>query len=151
MATPTSVLLNRVATLLSTDTGSLAPAALAVKVHLAIAPFTPGPSLTVSSFTEATFSGYTALSAGTGNQESFTDPPSGQRIVQLQEPAGGWHWQANGATGLPQTVYGFYITDNANAVLYGSQLLPAPITLAAVGDGVDLAWVRFGIIPGAIV
>jgi hypothetical protein len=151
MATPTGVLLARIATLLSTDTGSLAPAALACKIHLTIAPFSPGPLLTVASFTEATFAGYAALSAGTGAQESFNDPPTGQRIIQLLEPAGGWHWQATTAVGLPQTVYGWYVTDNASAVLWGSALLPAPITLAAAADGVDISVVRFGLVPSALV
>lgn len=149
--TPTKALLDRVATLLASDTTTLAPASLATKVHLAVAPFTPGPNLTPSSFTEASFTGYSALSAGTGTQQEFFDPATGNRIIQVLEPAGGWHWQATGSSGLPQTVYGYYITDNGGTTLYGSALLSSPVTLQSSGDGVDVGNVRFGLVPGALV
>lgn len=150
MATPTNVLLDRMAALLAADTTTLAPAALNVHVHLAIAPFSPAATLTVASFTEATFTGYTALNAGTGGQQVFVDPATGNRVIQLLEPAGGWHWATTGAGGLPMTVYGFYVTDNANAVLYGSALLATPVVLAASGQGVDVPQVRFALIPTAL-
>jgi hypothetical protein len=148
--TPTNVLLDRMAALLAADATTLAPAALNVHVHLAMAPFTPGPTLTVASFTEAAFTGYAALNAGTGGQQSFADPGTGNRVIQLLEPAGGWHWATTAGAGLPITIYGYYVTDNANAVLYGSALLPTPVTLAATAQGVDVAQVRFALIPSAL-
>lgn len=150
MATPTNVLLDRAAVLLAQDTTTLAPAALNVKVHLANAPFTPSNTLVIGSFTEANFSGYAALLAGTGNQQEFVDPASANRIIQLNEPAGGWHWQSTGVANLPQTIYGYYITDNASAVVYGSALLPAAVTITASGQGVDIPQVRFALIPTAL-
>lgn len=146
----TNVLLDRLATILSTDTGSLAPAAGGVKIHLASAAFTPGPTLTLAGLTEATFQGYAALLAAAGNQMEFLDPTTGNRIVQLQEPAGGWHWGTTGATGLPQTIYGFYVSDNGTVTLYGSQLFPTPIVLTASGQGIDVGQVRFMLAPPTI-
>ena len=144
--TPGNTILNSLQTLLAADTGTLA-AALALHVHLAKASFSPGPGLTPASFTEADFGGYAILNAGTGTQQTFTDPVNGNRIVQMLEPAGGWHWQATSGVMLPQTIFGFYLTNNGNTVLYGSQLLPTPILLVASGDGVDVAQVRFALLP----
>ena len=150
MAQPGQSLLNRLQTLLAQDTGSLA-AAVALKAHLAIAAFTPSLGLTIASLTEATFQGYAALLAVVGNALSWFDPLTSQAVVEMQPPAGGWHWQTTGVTGLPQTVYGWYLTDNANATLWGSALLPSPVTLTASGQGLDVASIRFGIVQTAMV
>lgn len=145
-----NLLLDRLATILSTDTGSLAPAAGGVKVHLASAPFNPAPSLLLAGLTEATFQGYAALLAATGAQMEFVDPVTGNRVVQLQEPAGGWHWATTGAVGLPMTIYGIYVTDNGVTVLYGSQLFSTPVVLTASGQGIDQGQVRFQLAPPTI-
>jgi hypothetical protein len=144
-------MLNRVATLLGTDTGSLAPAAGGVKVHLAIAPFTPSPALVIGGLTEATFVGYAALLAAVGAQQVFTDPLSGQQCIQLVEPLGGWHFNCTGGAGLPQTCYGYYFTDNASAVLWGSALFPSPFVVTATGQSIDIGQVRFLLSQAALI
>jgi hypothetical protein len=145
--TPSNVILDRLAELLAADTSTLAPAALAVHVHLAINGFTPGPNLIISDFVPATFDGYAPLSADVGPQQDFIDADSGDRVVQLLEPAGGWHWATTGVTDLPQVLYGFYVTDNADAVVYGCERFANPITLTGSGQGVDIDQVRFNFIP----
>lgn len=151
MAQPSQALLNRLNVLLAGDTTTLAPAAGGVKVHLAQNAFAPSLSLALGSLTEATFTGYAALLAPTGAQQSFSDPSTGNLVVQLIEPLGGWHWATTAATSLPQTIYGFYVTDNGTATLYGSALFTTPITLTATGQGVDIAQVRFSVIPTAMI
>jgi hypothetical protein len=42
---------------------------------------------------------------------------------------------ATGAGSGANTVYGWYLTDAANTVLLGAQLLPAPFTFTLPGDG----------------
>jgi hypothetical protein len=145
--TPTNVILDRLAALLAADTSSLAPAALAVHVHLAINGFTPGPNLVVADFVPATFDGYAPLDADVGPQQDFVDAATGYRVVQLLEPAAGWHWVTTGLTDLPQVIYGFYVTNNADAVLYGCERFATPITLTASGQGIDIDQVRFNFIP----
>lgn len=139
---PTQTILNELQTLLATDTGTLA-AVTAMHVHLIKAPFTPGAATDFTTLTEADFAGYAFLAAGTGTQQTFRDPVTSELIVQVKEPAGGWHWAATGAGNLPQTIYGFVITNNADTVTYGSQLLDPPVTMQASGDGVDVDQVRF--------
>jgi hypothetical protein len=145
---PSQFLVNRIQALLATDTTTLAPAASACKVHLAMAAFVPSAALLIGGLTEATFTGYAALLAGTGTQQSFNDVASGGRVVQLLEPAGGWHWQTTGTTGLPMTIYGWYVTDNGTTTLYGSALFATPVLLTLTGDSVDIPQVRILIPPG---
>lgn len=144
--TPTTTILDKMAALLAADASTLAPAALALKVHLAIAAFTPGNALVPGSFTEATYVGYAPVLGGVGACQNFVDPATGLRTVQLNEPAGGWHFACTGGAGLPQTVYGYYVTDNGTTVVYGSQLLPTPVVISASGQALDLPQVRFNVV-----
>lgn len=119
------------------DTAFLADA-VANKVHLAMAAFTPGLDLPLGSLTEATFTGSAALSAGTGAQPVSFDVPTGFEIITVKEPAGGWSWVCTVAPGAPETIHGWYLTDNAGAVLYGSGLLDAPVTIDDAGQGLSI-------------
>jgi hypothetical protein len=138
-----NVILDALASLLANDPLTLAPVANAVHVHLAVNAFTPGPGLLITNFVEATYPGSAAKNAGVGPQQNFIDAVTGQRTVQLIEPVGGWHWVATGLTNLPQDVYGIYVTDNADAVVYGSARLEGPISITAIGQAIDVAQVRF--------
>ncbi len=140
---PTNVILDAIVNLLANDSATIAPAALALKVHLAAANFTPSPTLTVADFTEASFTGSTALDAGLGACEVFQDPVSGLRTIQLNEIAGGWHWLCTVTPSPAQVIYGYYVTDNANTVLYGSTKFPTPITINIAGQAIDIAWIRY--------
>lgn len=149
--TPTNVLLQQVVELIAADPTTLAPAALALHVHLAKVAFTPTPVLVVGDLTESDFNGAAAKSATVGAAQVFSDPVTLQRIVQLSAPVGGWTWEAADGTLLPQSVFGIYVTDNADAILYGSFLLNAPVQILAQGQGLAIPWVRFAFPPGLIV
>ena len=146
---PTQVILDEIQTLLATDVATLAAAA-AKHVHLIKAPFTPGPQTALSGLTPADFTGSTAKNAASGNQQQFNDPITVQLVVQLVEPLGGWHWQATDAVNLPQTIFGFVVTDLANAVTFGSALLDTPVQLLAAGDAVDVGNIRFSFVAPVV-
>lgn len=146
---PTTGILNTIVDLLAADTATIAPAALALHVHLVKTPFTPIATLLIGDVTPATFDGSTPLNAGVGPQDVFRDPQTTLRIVQILEPAGGWHWDVTGVTDLPQTIYGYVVTDNADADIYGAALLSTPLTLSSVGQGIDLSWIRFTFLAGS--
>lgn len=148
--TPHNTILDRIMALIAADTLTLAPAVLAVRVHLAKAAFTPGPALVPASFTEADFTGYAGLLAGVGPQQNFVDPVTGGRVVQLLEPGGGWHWQTTGIALLPMTIFGLWVTDNSNLLVFGSQLLTPPVVLVGLADAVDVAQVRITLPAGVI-
>lgn len=48
----------------------------------------------------------------------------------------------HGNPGSPETIYGYYVTDNADAVLLGSALLDTPVTISASGQGLDIANIK---------
>lgn len=150
MATPGQSILDKIAQLLASDVGGLGAAA-APKVFLVKSAFTPGPALLIANLTKAAFVGSGSKSPTAGVQLSFNDTVTGGRVVQLVEPAGGWHWEATTAVGLPETIYGYYIADSGDGVLYGSALLPAPVVISQIKDAVDIPFVRFTVIPGALV
>jgi len=147
---PTLLIENAMRDLLAADAATLAPAALANHVHLIAAPFTPGSATDFTTLTPATFTGSTAKNAGVGTQQSFVDAVNNANIVQLLEPAGGWHWQCTAAPATPETIYGYACTDNADAVTFGSDLFDPPIVITGVGDAVDIPEVRYSIPLGVI-
>jgi hypothetical protein len=146
---PSQAMLNRLAVILGADTGSIAAVA-APKLHLAQNAFVPSPALVLGSLTEASFPGYGALAGAPGAVVPFTDPITGLQTVQLPDPAGGWHFSVTGAAGLPQTMYGWYVTDSGGVTLWGAQLFPAPVVITASGQGVDVAFVRFQLLQTAL-
>lgn len=140
---PTTALLDALATMLATDPATLAHATNPCKVHLAKNAFNSTPTTVLADLVEADFDGYAALAAGLGAQQMFVDPTSGQRVVQMQEPAGGWHWETTGTTALPQTIFGAYLTNTAGTVLYGTHRFPDGVTLNGNNEAVDWAQARF--------
>lgn len=140
--TPTSLFSNTINALLAANVAQLAAAAVK-NVTLIKANFTPGAGTDIASLTPADFTGSAAKTAPSGAQQAFVDAGTGRRIVQLIEPVGGWHWVATDAVNLPQTIYGFVVTNDDDSETYGSELLPTPIEILEAGQAVDLDQVRF--------
>ena|SRR5258708_36292440 len=139
---PTQAIIDQLAALLAADATTIDNAVLC-KVALVKAPFTPGPFLLPADLTLSDFGGSTPKALGAVPGPLFKDPTTGQWIIQLDEPAGGWHWQTTGAALLPQTVYGFALFNNGLTILYGTELLPTPIVLTGFPQGFDVPDVRF--------
>ena len=145
----TSVFEARINVLLAGDTGTI-DIATGSNVHLIMAPFTPSLGTDFTVLTEADFTGSATLASGFNDQQSFFDPTTNSYVVQLLEPAGGWHWVATAGTHLPETIYGYAVTNTANTVTYGSALLPSPVTITSTGDAVDIGQVRWSIPVGVM-
>src|SRR5882724_3183489 len=90
-----------IGSLLATDADSLAPAALGNKVALIKAAFSPDENMEVGDLVLADFDGSTPLVAGPGDQQVGNDPATGDQIITILEPAGGWRWITSGSTHLP--------------------------------------------------
>lgn len=146
---PTTPLLSAMAALLAADPATLAEVAK-VGVKLVKAAFVPGIGLVAGDLTYADFDGSGALAVSSATADVFTDPATGEVIIQLKEPAGGWHWVTTGVTNLPQTIYGAALRNSTGADLWGSVLLDNPVVLSAAGQGIDLAQVRFRVSNGAL-
>lgn len=143
--------LDTIGTLMGADTAWLADATPFVEVHLAQNAFTPGPTLALGDLTEATFTGATALHAASAATQVFKDPANGNQIMQVREPAGGWHWVTTDAVNLPQTIYGYYLTTGDGDPLIAAALFDTPIVLSATGQAIDIGQVRFRILGLSII
>ena len=134
---PTDVLALSMADALAADTASLG-AVLALHVHLVAAPFTPDGQTDVAALTLATFTGSAALAAGAAPQQVGVDPITNEVLVTLKEPAGGWRWECTVAPGVPETIVGYVVTDNADTDTFGSGLLAVPVPVSAVNHVVHI-------------
>jgi len=127
-----------VGTLLADDGGLIAPPTNANEMALIAAPFTPDENLVIGDLTLATFTGSTPISCVAGTQESGIDPITGQQVVTIKPPAGGFRWACTAGTGLPQTIYGFALLSHSGAALVAMQAFDTPITITDVGDQIDI-------------
>lgn len=100
-------------------------------VHLFISNITPARTdvLTTYSAHEATYVGYANQGAGVwtdlGIDANFYDTWQGPVLT----------WQASSSSGLPQTIYGYYIVASDAATLLVVETFAPSIVLAASGDG----------------
>jgi hypothetical protein len=134
---PTRPLWRKQADLLAADTTGLA-SVTANHVHLAKAPFTPSLDLVIGDLTEATFTGSGPLDITAGTQLVYYDAEDGMLTIELSEPSGGWHWDCTVDPVSAETIFGVYITDNTDATLLGSMLLPTAVTISAAGQGLTV-------------
>lgn len=142
------VIFNAIADLLAADTELLA-AATAMHVHLVTNDFVPSLDVDIGDLTLADFTGSTPKNCGTGEQQVFNDPVTGDRLVQLLEPAGGFTWECTADPDPAQTVYGYVVTDTANAVVLGCDRLPVPVTISAAGQGITIGNIRIPFTPSS--
>lgn len=147
---PVLALERSISILVAADPNFLAPPALANHVHLVIDAFTPSSNTDVASLTLATFTGSTPKNVAVGAQQSFVDPLTQDQVVQLIEPVGGWSWTCSAAPVPLQTVYGYVVTDNTDAVTLGSDLLPTPVPIQSIGDNVTVPNIRLTVPPGVM-
>lgn len=150
--TPSQAIFEQRDILLAADATTLAPAALQLHVHLIKAPFTPTPELAWGDVSAdvADFDGYAAINSVVGAQLQSINPLTGASQITLKLPAGGWRWETTGLTNLPQEIWGFVVTDNADADIMGSELLPEPITLTAINEEIVVPTIKFSTLPGTM-
>lgn len=143
---PTQALRLQIGTALA-GTTPLDQATALNRVALISAPFTPNENLTFADLTLATFDGSTEKTVPLGSQEVGVDPLTGQQIITIVPPAGGWRFVSTGVTNLPQTIYGFCLYDSTGpGPLLACELLPTPISIVASGQQIDLGTVKLTLV-----
>lgn len=126
---PVKALANQLSTLLAADASTLAPPALANKVGLVVANFTPTPATVYGDLVISAAASLTPIAVPVGAQAESVDPVTGEYVVEIIPPLGGYRWETPpGFTG-PVTVYGFALFDNGAANLWGSVKIDTPILL----------------------
>jgi hypothetical protein len=128
--------------LLAADATTLAPATLVNNIALIALAFSLSEGIVIGDLTLATFTGSTPLGGAVGGQQVGNDPLTGEQVVTIKEPLGGWRWICTTAPALPETIFGYALLDNANAVVLGVAVLPVPITITSVNDEINLGAVK---------
>lgn len=101
---------------------------MGIRLHLFTNNYTPVAGSVLANFTEATFVGYASAIVGawaapsTSGGRASSQPP----VITFTAPGGG----------LPQTVYGYYVTDAASTIVYWAERDPAatPFVFSAPGN-----------------
>lgn len=106
-------------------------------------PYAYTPGMVLADLTLADFATSTALAMG-DEPSTYTDPLTGDEIIALAAPVGGFEWLVTAGTNLPQTIYGYALTDAAGTVLIGvTDPLTDPLPLTTVGQGIDAGELTF--------
>lgn len=137
--------------LLGADTATFNSPADNLLVHLFQNDFSPNPAMEVSDFVEASFGGYDPITVVLGPCPQSNDPATGDSLMDIRPTSGGWLWEVSTTTGIPQTIYGYYVTDEGGSVLLGAERLLTPVTLTAVNDSVAIQRVYARQIAGTVV
>jgi hypothetical protein len=98
----------------------------ALTMHLYQNSFSPYDAMTIGMFTESTFGGYSALAITGWATPTFVSPRAVMNASALL-------WTATGS-GLPQNVYGYYVTDGAGNLIFAQYDPNAPVVLVNPGD-----------------
>lgn len=105
--------------------------AVTTYVHLFRNDYTPDDTTTLASFVECSFDSYNVqYERYWTNAIAFYDVPTswGEPLI----------WTAASTLNMPQTIYGYWITDGASGSLLWCERAPAPVTLAGAGAQVIL-------------
>jgi hypothetical protein len=94
----------------------------------------------------ADFDGSDPILGTTGTQEVGLDPQTGEQIITMKEPLGGWRWAVTGSTNLPQTIQGYVLVDNGVTGWIGLAIFDNPITLTEIGQQIDIGFATFRVV-----
>lgn len=115
--------------------------ATAPVVHLAQAPFTPGPSVTLAGITEATFDGYAAKPlTGYGTPHLLSNGTYAVDATPILA------WVPSGSV-TPNTIAGFVVVDHAGNMVSNGSINP-PVVLAGPTTTLSIVY-GFGLQPGS--
>jgi len=134
----TTALNNQMAALLVADADTLAPAMNANKIALVTTPFTPTPATVVGDLTLASGNGLDPIAGATGSQLAGTDPLTGDVVMTVKPPAGGYIWTSSGSITVPITVYGYALLSNDLSNYIAGALLAEPQIINIDGQVIDI-------------
>lgn len=135
---PMKALRLKFGTLLAADAATLAPAADANVMVLFMNDIQVNEDLVAADLTEADFTGYAEIAGAVGGQQVGVDPVTGDQVITILAPAGGYRWECTGAPAEPQPIYGYALMNEAKTTLLAATRFDVPITVANVGDFIDI-------------
>lgn len=148
--TPSLVAFKKMVDLLGADTITFAGT---LSVGLIKTPFSPSLNMSFVAGDEANFTGYAFKTLTAATRPTANDPATGDRLLTITPPVGGFVWETTGTTNLPQTIYGYYVgadTIGIGGTLLGAALLDAPVVLTATDQQVQIPDPQLRVNPAAI-
>lgn len=113
------------------------------KVGLISAMFNPSIDLVMGDLAICQLTGLVPLAGVAGPQNEAIDADTGESLVDVKVPAGGFRWETPGDFVGLVVVYGFALGNNAFDVLYGTHLLQEPILLTAANEAITAPRLQF--------
>lgn len=101
-----------------------------VEVHLFVGATVPTPATVLGDYVEADFDGYAPI-----DLVPTTPAVNPEGWAQMDVPTA--HFVATGGT-TPNTVTGYYLTDNTNTIYLGGERFPNSFVVDETGDYIDL-------------
>lgn len=146
----TDTLFQRRDVLLAADTTTLAPAADPPFIRLSMEAFTPSVGTVVADIVAPTFDGYGDILCAVGAQLQSIDPVDGDSQIEIKAPLGGWRWETTGVTNLPMSIFGWAQINDAETIVFGSELFDEPIILTGVNQSITIPVVKYSTPPGSM-
>lgn len=126
-------------------------------VALIKSPFTPGQATLdgLASTDEADFDGYAQKDGSAATRKVDIDPATGDVLVTVLPPAGGWRWETSGNTNLPETIYGMALMKGTVGAIFpdaviASEVFTAPVTFTNNPQQLTVQDVKFRLPVGTI-
>lgn len=91
---------------------------------------TPGETDTAATYTEATFTGYSAVSLASADWTLTPGAPSSAACAQKTF--------TSSADQAAQTIYGYYLTENGGGTLVAAERFSASVTIVSNGDNIKV-------------
>ncbi len=141
---PVNALAHTIGPLLAADTAVLA-SVTAMKVGLIVAPYVGSIDRLIGDLTLSAATGLVPLAGVAGAQLESIDPITGESVVEIKAPAGGFRWETPGGFTGPVTVYGFALCNGAVDALYGTEALDPPQILTTENQSITAPELSFKI------
>jgi hypothetical protein len=140
------------ALLLAADPTTLAPAAAGSENLIALIDqaFTPSELITPAALHIASFNGATAKAVKFGTQPTGDDPLSADCIIDLLSVDGAFRFQTADAVGMPVSIYGFALFNNALTTVLACETFPTPIQLTGPGQVIDISDAQLRQLAGSL-
>lgn len=107
-------------------------------VSLILSAFTPGDAALLAGFSIPTTGGLAPKVVGAVPPLTSIDPLTGQIVLTMIAPLGGWQWVTTDTVGLNVTVFGFAVRFSGVGAWIACEQLPEPVILTGIGQEVTL-------------
>lgn len=148
--TPTKAVRERAVTLLGADTTTFNQPTDELVVRLFQNAAVPTETMAIGDFTQADFGGYAGLDVALGACPEGLNPQTDDSQIRLISADGDYVWETTNTSNLPQTIYGFYVTDAGGSILYAAERFAFPVELTMTNQTVIIPTPTLGVPNGVM-